>query len=366
VKKPSATADEAARLAKLASLGIFYTPAEERFDRITRVACQMFDVPIALVTLLSESCQWYKSVQGLPNNETPRELSFCGHAILREEAMIIPDARLDPDFADNPSVIESPFIRFYAGYPLRYQGSPMGTLCLIDREPRQFSAAELDGLRSLAAWVESELQVSALSEAQTQLIVERDEARRDALLDPLTRTWNRKGLDELLPLELSHARRGQRRVALMLIDVDHFKQINDTYGHAAGDHSLREIAQHIRASVRASDVVVRYGGDEFLVFAGIDGQDTEAVLAERIRERTAAGLLRFGGESFPLSLSIGVASACASDDLEPARLIEEADEALYEAKAAGRNRVSIRPLAPRCGPPRRTPSGEWSLAALQG
>jgi diguanylate cyclase (GGDEF)-like protein len=337
VKTPSLPPDETARLAHLASLGIVYSPAEERFDRITRLACTVFGVPIALVSLVAADRQWFKSAQGYDGSETAREMSFCGHAILCQDALVIPDTLLDETFADNPLVQGAPQIRFYAGQPLRYKGSAMGTLCLIDRSPRRLTETDLETLRNLASWVENELQVSAMSESQTRLIFERDAAVRAALIDPLTQAWNRQGMDELLPQELAHAEKEGRGVVLLLIDIDYFKKINDTYGHATGDTALREVARCIRSSVREMDVVVRYGGDEFLVFAAVDEEETGTMLAERIRGNACGTPLVAGGIGFSLSLTIGVASASAAAGLLPADLMRPADEALYEAKAAGRN-----------------------------
>ncbi len=337
MKKPPLPPDEAIRQAKLDKLGIVYSPAEERFDRITKMARTVFGVPIALVSLVSEKCQWFKSAQGITAAETPREISLCGHAILRDDTFVVEDASKDPDFADNPLVTGEPFLRFYAGHPLKYEGSAMGTLCIIDRVPRQFTPSDLETLRSLAAWAENELKTSALSEAQTQLLKELNETKRIALVDPLTKVWNRTGMDVLIHRELERARRQRHRVVMMMVDVDYFKQVNDTHGHAAGDVTLKEIAQRIRSSVRPSDVIVRYGGDEFLLFATDCPDETAKILAERILSRVRDEPVEAGTAKFNVSLTLGVSSAVANKELDPDRLKKVADEALYDAKAAGRN-----------------------------
>jgi GAF domain-containing protein len=142
--------NEAQRLAALYALLILDTPPEERFDRIAAFAAAEFDVPIVLVTLLDTDRQWFKARIGLDACETGRDMSFCGHAILREEIMVVPDALDDPRFADNPLVTGAPFIRFYAGAPLQLaSGERLGTLCLIDRRPRTLDALELGILSTL-------------------------------------------------------------------------------------------------------------------------------------------------------------------------------------------------------------------------
>ena len=115
MKAPETPADEAKRLATLRALGVLDTAAEERFDRLTRMAKRLFRVPIALVSLVDENRQWFKSCMGLATNETSRDISFCGHAILGDDIFIIPDTLADARFADNPLVVGEPYIRFYAG-----------------------------------------------------------------------------------------------------------------------------------------------------------------------------------------------------------------------------------------------------------
>ena len=158
--EPTLPMDEEMRLVTLQGLNILDTPDEERFDRLTRIAQRVFDVPIALVSLLDRNRQWFKSRQGLGAMETPRRISFCSHAIHSDEAFVIPDATRDARFADNPLVTGPPHIRFYAGQPLKANnGSRVGTLCVIDTKPRQLSQVDLDLLRDLAALIEIELNL---------------------------------------------------------------------------------------------------------------------------------------------------------------------------------------------------------------
>jgi CheY-like chemotaxis protein len=151
-------ADEERRLAALHRLGILDTLPEERFDRLTRVAAALFDVPIVLVSLVDHERQWLKSHYGVEQNEVPRELSFCAHTILRNEVMLVPDALLDPRFAENPLVTSAPRVRFYAGCPLVVpEGSCVGTLCLIDTRPHHLTEARIGLLQDLGSLVQQEL-----------------------------------------------------------------------------------------------------------------------------------------------------------------------------------------------------------------
>jgi DNA-binding response OmpR family regulator len=154
-------ADEEKRLTALRELSILDTQSEERFDRITRVAAAVGDVPIVLVSLVNHDRQWFKSCHGLGVTETSRELSFCAHVVLSRAPLIVPDTLLDDRFADNPLVTGEPRVRFYAGFPIFYtDGSCLGTLCLIDTRPRQFPAATLQRFEDLASLVQQELNSS--------------------------------------------------------------------------------------------------------------------------------------------------------------------------------------------------------------
>lgn len=143
-------ADESARLAALHGLGILDTPTEERFDRLTRIAAAALDVPVALVSLVDSDRQWFKSSFGLDFRETPRELSFCAHAVRRKSELIVRDTLLDDRFADSPVVQSGPRVRAYTGTPLVLDdGSCIGTFCVADTRPREFNAIELAMLRDL-------------------------------------------------------------------------------------------------------------------------------------------------------------------------------------------------------------------------
>jgi signal transduction histidine kinase/GAF domain-containing protein len=157
MKHPDFPPDEAHRITALEELQLLDTLPEERFDRLTRLAARIFNIPIALVSLIDRDRQWFKSRHGLEAPETARDISFCGHAILREELLVIENAPDDKRFADNPLVTGGPNIRFYAGAPLHDRhGYRVGTLCVIDNKPRIFSEDDKTTLRDLADLVERE------------------------------------------------------------------------------------------------------------------------------------------------------------------------------------------------------------------
>ncbi len=177
MQKPAIPHDEPRRLAALYALNVLDTPREERFDRISRLAMRLFDVPIAYVAMVDANRQWFKSCYGLTTTETSREISFCGHAILGEDTLVIPDALLDLRFADNPLVTGEPFTRFYAGHPLSGpDGSKVGTFCVVDRRPRELCREELKMLHELSAVIERELYLAEVIELQQELVKAKEAA----------------------------------------------------------------------------------------------------------------------------------------------------------------------------------------------
>lgn len=158
MQKPIIPKNESKRLKALRDLNILDTPSAESFDRLTQLAKCVFEVPIALISLVDENRQWFKSANGIHATETPRDISFCAHAINRNEILVVPDTSNDERFFDNPLVTNEPYIRFYAGYPLKHtDNSTLGTLCIIDTRPRHFNEQDLKTLADLGALAECEL-----------------------------------------------------------------------------------------------------------------------------------------------------------------------------------------------------------------
>lgn len=325
--EPETEAAEAAlRVQTLAALDILDTPPEESFDRITRLASGALGVPIALVTLVENTRQWFKSKKGIEVCETPIEHSFCAHAIQRDEVFVVPDATTDNRFSDNPLVVGDPGIRFYAGMPLKMaDGVRIGTVCVIDSKPRQLKQHEAQLLRDLASLAVHELEL-----------------RRAASSDPLTGAWNRRMLDLVATREFASAERTARPFSLAVLDIDHFKAINDRYGHDTGDVALVTFAARFRDVMRPDAWLFRIGGEEFATILAGDTVDNAAEALERFRSALAETDIPRPGGTFRMTVSGGVVQA--ADDKGRAlgrlsQLIEAADGGLYRAKVDGRNRI---------------------------
>jgi diguanylate cyclase (GGDEF)-like protein/PAS domain S-box-containing protein len=474
--------NETERLEALRAFEILDTPPEPEFDELTRLASVICSAPIALISLIDPTRQWFKSCVGLDATETSRDIAFCAHAILGKELFVISDAAADARFRDNPLVTGEPYIRFYAGMPLTTpEGYNVGTLCIIDRVPRILTAKLQDAVRVLARQVVARLvlrrQVEELkvvvaekerieralrsSEAKFRNTIDRlaegvfivDEASnsfvdanaavlkmlgysleeftalpqcelaadetpatfasrqeqiraalaregrcdlgrrklrckdgavvpvevratsvpnggsglnayivRDvtdrveyenrlfeyqsgleeanaklkelATTDGLTGINNRAAFDEKLTEEFERASRHGRALSLIVLDVDHFKSFNDTFGHPAGDDVLRAVAVVLKGTARSIDTAARYGGEEFAIILPETDFCGAMVLAERCRRAVAS----FAWDKRAITVSVGVSTLRTTTN-EPRELVREADEALYRSKQTGRNRV---------------------------
>ncbi len=328
------------KLARMHKLDLFHTPLEQRFERITRLARRLLNVRVAAVTILSNNKQWFKSVSGWTVSELPLEQSLCISTVAENRLIVIPDTTADPRFADHPLVIGDPKFKFYAGYPLRDQDGVTGaTFCVFDVEPRELSSEDVQSLRDLGQMAQQELLADRLSDAQTELISKLSSSRREAMLDPLTRVWNRRGTLPFLRMALVDDQ--NFNVSVALVDLDNFKQINDTYGHQAGDDVLREVANRLVSCLKAQDIVCRYGGDEFLLLL-VDADGTQAArIAERARRTISESPIETEQGPVRATISIGCAARAEGDKATAEALIGRADDALMKGKSDGRDRVSV-------------------------
>ncbi len=246
--------NERERLHSLQALNILDTPAEDRFDRLTRLTRSVLNVPIAIISLVDEDRQWFKSVDGLDICEIHRDISFCGHAIFNREVFIVPNAIKDPRFSDNPLVKGEPFIRFYAGCPLSLpNGMIIGTLSILDFVSRDLTQAGLNILRDLADLVEEEIVKPSVK-----------------LLDELTLLPNIPALKLLYQNMLAYSLRREETFSLFVFRVDLLKELKSQYGMAEANQALLFFSEILKKAFRDTDVLGRIAEDQFVLLAQVD------------------------------------------------------------------------------------------------
>lgn len=331
--KPPIPKDESERLEALQRYEILDTAVDQEYDDITLLASQICGTPIAIISLIDQNRQWFKSKIGLEVEETSRESAFCAYAILptSNEPMIVRDAWKDERFAANPLVTGSPKIRFYAGAPLVTPDNfKLGTLCVIDRRPRKLTDNQIESLKALARQVTLKLELRRMSNLLQKA---NDDLQNLSLTDELTGLYNRRGfnLHAEQQLKLFRSRKTDRGLWIMMADLDKLKAINDEFGHQEGSFAITKTSEILRKTFRASDIIARFGGDEFVILIVNTLDEVKTVIAERLEKHLAEYNI-VNHKHYQLSISYGLIPIAfkATDSLE--EMIRKADEAMYDHK----------------------------------
>jgi diguanylate cyclase (GGDEF)-like protein len=310
------------RLAAFRRYEVLDTEPEEAFDKITHLVKSILAMPMAVVSLVDRDRKWFKSRQGMADAETPRNISFCTHTIQGSRPLIVTDAHAGPRFSNSPLVVGEPHIRFYVGVPLRSRdGYNIGALCSMDTKVRHLSAEQIKLLEGLASLVVDELEL-----------------RVRASTDSLTGVMSRRSFGEQAAREIARSNRHGEPLSCALIDIDHFKTINDTYGHGVGDLALKNLAKICSAALRACDYIGCIGGEEFAILLPATDLPTALEVAERLRIAIETAAIEAADSRINITARIGVAGFDTPlDNFE--MLLKKADVAMYAAKNSGRNRV---------------------------
>jgi diguanylate cyclase (GGDEF)-like protein len=334
----SLSENERERLAALHEYDILDTPRDPSFDSLTTLAAQICDAPIALFSLIDGQRQWFKSNHGLAGiPQTPRDAAFCAHTILGDDILEVPDTRQDARFHDSFLVTAEPGIRFYAGMPLRDgRGFGLGALCVMDHRPRQLSVSQRLALESLAR-----LAIALLEQRRGERKLRESERRATELayaarFDALTGLPHRQLFRDRIAQAIARAARKKRPIAVVVLNLDGFKLVNNGHGHAAGDRVLIQVAERLISCVSAYDTVSRLGADEFAIaLSNIDRVEEAGPVVQRVLHTLAQPFELEDGETF-ISATAGV-SVFDADGSDANTLIKNAELAMHRAREQGRN-----------------------------
>ena len=305
---------ETHRLCSLQNLKVLDTLPGKRFDRITSLVARVFDVPVALVNLIDDSVQWLKLQDETQTSGMEIAPDFCAKTILADQPFVVEDVQKDPRFAGRALISGAIEVKSYAGFPIHSpDGARVGTLCIMDGRPREFSEEQIENLKSFANMVDREFALLAQTTS-----------------DELTRLVNRRGFVQIAEHMLSLCRRQEKPATVIAIDLDNFKAINDTHGHDSGDRVLKRFSALLVKNFRASDVVSRFGGDEFCVLSSYSTREVIRASLARLGDAFATSELAV---EFPLlSWSAGIAEYEGTAEPVLEELLQQADTRMYAAK----------------------------------
>jgi diguanylate cyclase (GGDEF)-like protein len=338
---------ETERLKALSEYGLGDGRPLASLDSVVRIAARMFDMPVAAVNMIGSDHVFFAASVGIGEVDMRRDVSFCAHAIAGSGVMVVPDATIDERFHDNPLVTGPAGLRFYAGVPLvSAGGQALGALCVIDGRPHaDFTRDDEERLRELALMVSDRLELRRIevsAEPATPIAPPADRAARHheaedlvrlANFDLLTGLANRGRFFRLVEDALAEP----AAAAIVMIDLDGFKDVNDTLGHAVGDGILREVARRLERGIAQSDTAARIGGDEFaILLPGVTDPARALRVSDAINDDIARPIV-IDGQDIHIAASCGVALAPLHTK-DPMELLGNADLALFRAKTTGRGR----------------------------
>lgn len=318
----------------------FGGPLREKFDRIMKLARNLFEVPIAAVSFLDKEFKLFKSFLGQDIIETTCEESFCQYVLDIDDVFCVPEASKDSRFKQNQYVVGDPFVKFYAGYSITLNHLKVGTFYIVDNKPRHFNPEQLSWIKDMAALLETEIQKYHMTTDKGKLTSDLDKARLASMVDPLTGLWNRQGMFNILKYRMEEYLSKGSPFAIAVLDLDDFKQINDTYGHETGDNTLKAISEALMKNCRETDAISRWGGEEFLLLINESNPKYVQEIVNRV-QLSIETIDAIPDMTRPPRATIGVTTIKPGSKPTIENLINLADQALYKGKRTGKNQITF-------------------------
>jgi diguanylate cyclase (GGDEF)-like protein/PAS domain S-box-containing protein len=301
-------------------------------QRVTNLSCNLVGADAGMIGLIDQDAREirFPYLDNLPESfaqPAPEDEGMAWQMVIKGEGVLI--ANYDRHPQAQQDWIDAG-VKAILGTPLLTGSKCIGAICLYR-------------LKSNQPFTDRDLGFIEVIGSQAGVAIEKanlfDEIRRLANTDDLTGVFNRRHFDTCVSLEFERALRYGRPMGLLIVDPDHFKNINDEHGHQAGDMVLKEVARRLKSNVRRSDIVARYGGDEFVIILPEINREGSIIVAEKIRALVRDKPVQIGDHSIGMKVSIGVAALPDTETETPDQLLKMADDALYEAKRSGRDRV---------------------------
>ena len=254
---------------------------------------------------------------------------YCETVINSQDQLLVANALKSKTWKNNPDIKLN--MISYLGFPIRSPGgAPFGTICVLDDKENEYTSDLIELLEKMRDLVESQLELVE----KTRLL------QKLAETDPLTEILNRRAIQHRTEIEMERSVRLEKKLSMILFDIDHFKMINDRFGHQAGDETLAELSKRIMGVIRKIDLFGRYGGDEFIIVMPETGIEDAQLIGERILAQLRDVSVSNGASDFPvLSISMGIGEFLPGDTFST--MINRVDKALYRAKESGRNTISL-------------------------
>jgi len=336
------------RLKSLHDMDVLSTSREADFDRITRIAQKVFNTDIALISLVDQNRQWFKSRYGLDAQETGRDISFCGHAIMKDEIFFVENTLEDERFSDNPLVTAGPKIRFYAGQPLsNSEGHKVGTLCIISPKAREFSYEDQETLKDLGRMAELVMENRTFSKTQEELLLDLEMNERDALIDPLTGLWNDKGFDEFFKRETARAYGDKTTFGIAMIELNEIEKVKEEFGLELADEVIKHTASFCIQNARSVDTLACFAENSFvLLIPDIGAVDLASIGHTFLRASRENDKFTLSNGANAFGISMGLAHFKPTSDYSSMRdvVIKQVEMALLAAKEAGGNCFKVQDM----------------------
>ena len=317
-------------------------------DQAARTLSLVLETPMVLVALNERYRGWFRCANGVDDDRYDELQNYCAHAHLSSGVFVIEDVKNDGYFANAAGARNCEDIVFFAGAPLRDpQGKRLGTLCLMDTKRRPFGASDLEVLESFASLVSQDICLRSAGRYAVRDLIDAEQDRCAlydmAMSDPLTKALNRRAFFRFSEREVGRAVRYRSNLATLVIDIDHFKQVNDIHGHAIGDQVLGQLVTVLSDGTRDEDIIGRLGGEEFAMVLPETSVERAMDVADRLRQDVKALTFESEAGEFSITISVGISEPLYNEkDISAA--LERSDRALYDAKRNGRDRIEVSPI----------------------